>query len=391
MIMERKKPKIAMLGQNSTKATIAIVGPFPPSSGGICTNILNILNSPLKNRYNFFPFQTGSLKYGKPGYFNEKFYLKLYRVIKNLFSYVFFLFRSSPDIVHINTSFSRYSFWRDSFYLFLAKLFARKTLLQIHGGRLDEFRKKSSSFMRKLVKKILETPEQVLVLSSIQQKHFGNLRIKQKVKVIPNMIDVNKFNGSSNCGNNFDMPTDHMVILFVAAHFFREKGVWEVLKAIPLVVKEHKKAIFILVGGGLEENNMKKFCIRKGLQKYVRFPGHLYGKDIIKAFLASDIFILPSYNEGFPLTILEAMAAGLPIITTPVGAIPEVIEDGIHGFLVQPKDPQSLGEKIVQLIENKGLREEMSKNNLARVREKYDLKAVAKIFEGVYSELLSAK
>jgi len=374
---------------NNRNLRIAILGPSPPSSGGIRTNIQHMLRSPLKKNYKFFPFQTGSPKYGTAQYFNERIYTKICRVINSLISYTIFLSKNSPDIIHINTSFSRYSFWRDSLYLLISKLFRKKILLQMHGGALDEFWKCNFSFLRPFIKLALEIPEQVIVLSSVQKKPFDELHVRQKVQVVPNMVGADKFNIKGNFRCNVDILLDHMVILFVAAHFFREKGIWEVLKTVPLVVKEHKKAIFILVGGGLEENNMKKFCRKKGLQKYVRFPGYLYGKDITKAFLASDIFILPSYNEGFPLTILEAMAAGLPIITTPVGAIPEIVEDGENGFLIEPKDPVALADKIIKLIDNKTLRETMSKNNKKKAKEKYDLKPVAHIFDKIYEELMS--
>lgn len=369
---------------------VAIVGPFPPSSGGICTNIQHLLKSTLKDAYNFLPVQTGSPKYGTYSYFNEKFYSKIYRVIKNLIYYFGFLSKNSPDIVHINTSFLPYSFWRDSLYMVITKLYGKKILLQIHGGVLDEFLEKSSPPLKKLVIKTLKLPRQILVLSSVQYKAFANLYFHQRVKVIPNMIDVTRFNRNSDYREEFDIRSDCVVMLFVAAHFYKEKGVWEVLNAIPLVVKEHKKTLFILVGGGLEEKNMKKFCKEKGLQNYVRFTGHLFGEDITKIFLASDMFIFPTYySEGFPLVILEAMSASLPILSTPIGAIPEVIDDGVNGFLVQPKDSVALAKKITQLVENRTLREIMGKNNKRKVKEKYALGPVTQIFDEIYKNLIS--
>jgi glycosyltransferase involved in cell wall biosynthesis len=379
---------------NNRNLRIAILGPSPSSSGGIRTNIQHMLRSPLKKVYDFFPFQTGSPKYGTAQYLNERIYTKIYRVVSSLISFTIYLSKYSPDIVHANTSFGRYSFWRDSMYILITKLLGRRILLQIHGGELYEFWQKNTVLSRKLIKKVLEIPAQILVLSSAQYKPFEDLCIQQKVNIIPNMIDASRFcdKDKRNCKRNLDRLSDHIIVLFVAAHFYKEKGVWEVLKAIPLVVKEHEKTHFILVGGGIEENGMRNFCSQKGLQNYVRFTGYLSGEDIIKIFLASDIFVFPTYySEGFPLVILEAMAAGLPVISTPVRAIPEIIKDDVNGFLIQPKDHIALAEKISWLIKNRSLLKSIGRNNRIKVKEKYDLEPVAKIFDKIYRELITER
>ena len=105
---------------------------------------------------------------------------------------------------------------------------------------------------------------------------------------------------------------------------------------------------------------MKKTLEELGIEKYTKFVGHTRGEKLVRLYMESDIFVFPSYcREGFPYVILEAMAAGLPIITCPEGAIPEIIEDGINRFLVSPKRPHIIAEKIIQLLENKNLAKEM--------------------------------
>ena len=375
--MATKHPKIIMLGQ------------FPPSSGGIASNIQHLLDSPLKEKYDFLLFQTGSRKYGTLKYEYEKLYTKLYRTAKSLFYYIFFLFKHSANIIHINTSFRQYSFWRDLLYVLIARLARIKVLLQIHGGVLDDFLEGKSHVLKSLIKKLLKIPEQVIVLSSMQKKVFKNLDMQQKVRVVPNIIDTSKFNKNRNLRKSLEIPLDSFVVLFVASHFFKEKGVWEIIEAIPSVVKKHKKVLFILVGGGNEEMAIKRACIEKGLQRSVWFMGHLFGEELINIYLASDLFILPTYTEGFPLVILEGMAAGLPIISTPVGAVPEIVKNGVNGFLIPPKDPLALAEKIIKLIENRPLRIEMANRNKDKVEKNYALKPVSKIFDNIYQEVIS--
>lgn len=181
------------------------------------------------------------------------------------------------------------------------------------------------------------------------------------------------------------------MILFITPIFFKRKGVWEILEAVPQVTQSHKNVRFVFIGADQEESTMRSYCVQKGLQSYVEFPGRRFGQAIIDAYHNADIFLLPSYQEGFPLTILEAMAAGLPVISTPVGAIPEVIENGVNGFLIPPRDSQALAEKINLLIEHRELREKMAENNKGKVREKYDLRPVSEIFDAIYQELICGK
>jgi len=294
-----------------------------------------------------------------------------------------------PDIVHLNTSIRPYSFRRDILFLLIARIFGVKVLFHIHGGFLDEFLKNQVFLVRAVVIKILKMANQIIVLSSAQKEALAKFHLQRKVMIVPNMIDAEKFSQNRKCKERLPVPPQHMALLFVASIFFKEKGVWETLQALSLIVKKHSKISLLLVGGDKEEYEMKRYSQEKGLQDSVIFTGNLSGQDLIDVFCSSNIFILPSYSEGFPLVILEAMAAGLPIIATPVGAIPEIIEEGINGFLVPPRDPSGLAEKIIFLIENKPLRESMGENNVRKIREKYDLKPVSVIFDKIYQNLIS--
>jgi len=100
------------------------------------------------------------------------------------------------------------------------------------------------------------------------------------------------------------------------------------------------------------------------------------------------VFLLPSYFEGLPYTILEAMAHGLPVIATNVGAIPEVIEEGINGFLINPGDIDDLTKKIKTLITNKALIEEIGKNNRRKIADKYSMDKQVENYKNLYTSLL---
>jgi glycosyltransferase involved in cell wall biosynthesis len=371
------------------KLIVAMLGPFPPANGGIVTNIQNLLKSPLRENYTFLNFRTMSANYGTPNYQDEKIFIKTYRVFSDLIHFIYFLIKESPRIIHINTSFGAWAFWRDSAYLLLSKIFFKKTVFQIHGGELNEFEQHKSPLTKFLIRKILNLPDSIIVLSSAQRKPFLESKLAEKVKVFPNTVDLQNFKKNGNLRAEFNLPSHSKIILFIAAHFYKEKGGMDLLKSIPLVIKKHSNVMFVLVGGGGEEVKMKKYCQNMNMQKYVTFTGYLSPEEITRLQLSSDIFAFPTYySEGLPLVILESMAAGLPVISTPVRAIPEVIENEKNGYLIQPKDPVKLSEKITYLIENKNLRKKMGRNNIQKIKEKYDINVVAKIFNENYQKIL---
>ena len=372
----------------SRRIKVAILGPFPPATGGIATNIQNLLRSPLAREFILLKFRTMSTKYGTLEYLSERILAKLIRVFLDLSAYLFFLHRESPQIVHINTSFGIWSFWRDSMYLAISKIFQKKVLFQIHGGNLNEFWKHNSYGTKALIKQILKMPELIAVLSSVQRRPFEEIGFWKNVKVIPNTVDLYSYQDENSHRKEFDIPEDRVIVLFIASHFDKEKGIFELLNSIPLVTKENEKVLFVFVGGGKEEDTIVEFCQRKKLENYVKFPGYLANRDIARILNSSDIFVLPSYGEGFPLVILEAMAAGLPIISTPVGAIPEIIENGKNGFLVKSMDNIELAEKIRYLVENEKLRKKMGNNNIKKIQHKYDLTIVSGIFDRIYQQIL---
>jgi len=376
----------------SRKVKVAMLGTFPPARGGIATNIQNLLKSPLSEKYLFLNFRTMSKKQGTPQYSDEKIFSKICRVILDLFHFLYFLKRQSPHLIHINTSFGSWSFWRDAVYLLISTMFRKKVFFQIHGGELNEFWSCSSHLTKTLIKRILQMPDLIAVLSSAQKKPFIEIVREGKVRIFPNIVDLSRFRSAENYRTEFGIPHDLIVVLFAAAHFHKEKGGMDLLKTIPLVTRKHTKVLFVFVGGGGEEETMLRFCRKERIQEYVKFTGYVSNDTIARLQLSSNIFAFPTYySEGLPLVILEAMAAGLPIISTPVRAIPEVIENGENGFLVRPRDHLALAEKIMWLIENEGLRKRIGYSNIQKIRENYDLGVVAQIFDESYQEILSGE
>jgi glycosyltransferase involved in cell wall biosynthesis len=156
------------------------------------------------------------------------------------------------------------------------------------------------------------------------------------------------------------------------------------------MLKEDKGIQFLLGGLGRTESDEEQ--IRSQIDEYglgdkVKLLGYIEGQAKIDAFGSSHIFVLPSHTEVFPVTIVEAMAAAMPVIATPVGAVPEIIEVGVNGFIVPLGDYQALAEKIRYLAQHPGKVLEMGQNNLQKFRCEYEAEICAEIIDGIYQSL----
>jgi len=165
----------------------------------------------------------------------------------------------------------------------------------------------------------------------------------------------------------------------------KRKGIYDLIDAAKHL-KSRNIEIDLFGDGNLEE--FKKLIEDNNLQEKVKIMGWISGEKKDEVLRNSDIFILPSYSEGLPMSILEAMAVGLPVISTPVGGIPEAVEDGINGFLVKAGDCVELTKKIDLLADDRALREEMGEQGYRIAKEKFDIKIIIKNLQEIYDELL---
>ena len=164
------------------------------------------------------------------------------------------------------------------------------------------------------------------------------------------------------------------------------KGVFYLIQSASCILEYRKDLIFLLVGAGAQEEKLKNFCVDLKIEKNVIFTGE---RDDIPEILSSiDIFVLPSLREGLPLTILEAMACAKPIIATNVGGIPEAVKDGVSGILVPPKDPESLQNAIVELLDDTEKQETMGLKGKQICEEHFRSRAMVDKIEKLYDLLI---
>jgi glycosyltransferase involved in cell wall biosynthesis len=370
---------------------IALLGSFPPSLGGITTSLQSVLSSDLSKKYRYLSFHTYSRKHGSADYADETVIRKMFRIGLDFVRFGFFLVNRDPDLVHINSSFGAWSFWRDSVYLVFSRFAGKPVLMHFHGGNLREFAGRYRGFLAPAaIRRILRLPTRIAVLSERQCRPFQDLHPHPPVvRILPNMINLQKAYGFRGTDSGRGIPRRNQTVVFAASHLYREKGAMELLEAAKSITPGHPDLRFEIVGTGGIAAEMKDFCIRHRLRGRIRFLGALSQEETFQRMLRADIFVLPSYSEGFPMVVLEAMAAGLPVVATDVGALPEMVVDGVNGFLIEPRNARVLGEKIAYLLQRPEIRRRMSAMNRSRILRLYDTRKAAVHLDSVYRELFN--
>ncbi len=170
------------------------------------------------------------------------------------------------------------------------------------------------------------------------------------------------------------------------------KGHGHLLEAARVVLDQFPEVTFVVVGREKVDGYLRKLedqAERLGIRDRVIFTGFRY--DVNRLMTAFDVLVLPSLWEGFGMVLLEAMALGKPVIGTRVGGIPEVIEDGVNGYLVEPGSPQQLAQKLLGLLRDQRLRSQMGQKGLQRVQERFDIKNNVRTVEQVYASVLNKR
>lgn len=167
------------------------------------------------------------------------------------------------------------------------------------------------------------------------------------------------------------------------------KGLFDLIECSSIVCKKYPDVKFILVGTGTILENLKKQVKKLELDDNVIFTGSLSRSQIIEYYKNTTIFVLPSYREGFPTSLMEAMSCGVPSVATDVEGCDELIEDGENGILVPPKNPEKLAESIIYLLENEEFRNRIGINARDHIVRNYDWETITDGFEKLYYRLSS--
>lgn len=312
------------------KKRILVVGSSLKDKGGIVSVMKSIEDSFLKENYEFLHLVT---------------YKNTNIILKNFIFFIailksFFMIPKS-DIIHIHMSYKG-SFYRKSLIILICKMYNKPIILHIHGSKFKEFYFSLKGIKKKYFNYIFKIPNEIVVLSKSWEEFIkANIKV-QDILIIKNCVKVPKKIPKNEKG--------YLQYVFLG-RFGKRKGIYDLLSVIGELKKVNKKFKLSIAGDG-EIKKVNKEIERLKIEDVVKNLNWINNEEKTELLKNADVFVLPSYNEGLPMAILEAMSYSIPCISTNVGGIPEVIHDNVNGFLIEPGDRKELKQKMEYFMVN---------------------------------------
>ena len=337
---------------------VLMIGPARSVNGGISTVVNNYYKAGLDTKV--------QLKYIGTMEDGSKWH-KLKIAIQALIQFMFIV--SKFDLVHVNMA-SDVSLYRKLTFICLTKMFGKKLVIHQHGGNIKQFYySECSPKRRQFIKKVLQKADAFIVVAPYLKDIFKDIVEEEKIIVLPNAIEIPE---------NIQKEYTEQNLLFLG-RLCKEKGIYELLDAVQDLKSEFPKLHLYLGGVWVEEGleNKAKQC-----EEYVHYLGWIDAKQKDKYLKKCNIFVLPTYFEGLPMSLLEGMAYECACVASEVGGIPQVMTSGKDGVLISAKDVESLKNALKKLLESPSLQKELGKNAKKTVEEGYDInKSVQKLLQ----------
>ena len=304
---------------------------------------------------------------------------------RTLSDWIWFLFKlifENYKLVQTSTSLGKFSVIRDSVFLYISRLLGKKTVVFYHGWNY-EYKKELEANNFGFFKKTFLKADTSIVLSSEFGKELLAWGYKNPIYTETTVVEESLVADISGlvCRNS-----EKITFLFLS-RVEKAKGIYEALDGYALLKKKYQNSKLIVAGDGFELENAKLY-VKKNNIVNVDFRGFITGKAKQSALLESDILIFPSYSEGMPISVLEAMAFGLTILATKVGGLRDILADEKTGFFINEKDHVDIYEKASVVIDNFSMRAYIFKYNRDLAAQKFYAKSVAHRLEKIFSALL---
>jgi len=304
-------------------------------------------------------------------------FLDQYKVYKAL--------KKNYNLVFINPSLGKKSFFRDA--LFAKQITKSKTkFLSFFHGWDKVFEKTITKKYQQFFLNSFGKSENIFVLSKDFKETILNWGYTKKIIIETTSIDVSLIENFSLENKVLLLRESQKIKILFLARIFKEKGIYELIDAFINISKKIDNLELIIAGSGEIQNDLKEFTSE---YKNIIYTGHVEGKEKVTLFTNSHMYCLPSYSEGLPTSVLEAMAFALPVITTPVGGLKEFFLNEKMGYLVTPKNIKEIENKLKILINNKEKVIEIGKYNNEYANEKLLNTVVAKRIYGYIQEVIN--
>ncbi|MBU4223613.1 glycosyltransferase family 4 protein [Patescibacteria group bacterium] len=275
------------------------------------------------------------------------------------------------------------------------KLFHPKIpyLLTLQEGDPIDYIKKKVRFVYPIFKKIFIKADHIQAISNYLADWAKQMGAKCQIEVVPNGVDIKQFSifnfqfSKNDLKKKLNIKDDEKIII-TTSRLVEKNGIGDLIGAIDILANRNKLPVKLLIcGEGELEEKLKFQVINYKLQEKVLFLGQVSHNDLPRYLWISDVFCRPSLSEGLGNSFLEAMAAGVPVVATPVGGIPDFLKDGETGLFCEVNNPRSIAEKVKIYLENNELRGKIIANAQKMVSEKYDWNLIASKMRNIFHKL----
>lgn len=299
---------------------------------------------------------------------------KLAKALKGYLLFFREMILNKPDIVHIHSSFGP-SFYRKMPFIYMACFRGVPVINHIHGAEFETFYLKASDRKKRRIRKVYGKCTMLIALSEEWKRNLESVVSPEKITVIENYCKIPDLSGTEK----------KKQILFLG-EIGKRKGCYDIPEIYGRVLEKGERLPLIMAGDG-ELAEVKKLFEDRDLLESVSFPGWVRGADKDKCLKESGIFLFPSYYEGMPMAVLEAMAYGMAIVTTRVGGIPHLLENGVNGYLCEPGDIEGLSKRLLELSKDGDKRRKMGERARQKAIADYSMESHIKKLMDLYDRV----
>ncbi|NVO86107.1 glycosyltransferase family 4 protein [Hymenobacter terrestris] len=296
-----------------------------------------------------------------------------------LMAYIRFLsLLPTADLVHIHHAIGM-NFWLTGGMVYIARLFGKKTLLHNHAADFHLFYEGCPDWQQRFMINIFAAADANIILSTSWQAWYRSVAPRANWVLLPNAIQLPEAADSKSFA-------DEQITLVYLARIEERKGFYNLMNIMPALLAQYPQCQLYIAGQG-DLDAVRTLIADKGLLNNVVVLGYINNDQKDSLLRKGHVLVLPSFNEGLPMSLLEAMAYGLVPITTPVGGIPDVVTNGENGLLVAPGDEPALLQSIAGLLGSASHYQQMSANAKKRVGQDFDLRKYKQRLVVLYDSL----
>ncbi len=353
-----------MIPKEITRHILTVGCNYRPVRGGIAA-ILKVYEDDVYDDFQFLANSNNSSKLKN-----------LWTLCASIIRFIIILcFQIQIKVIHIHTA-SYNSFRRSVLFAIIAKSFGRKVIMHMHGGDFENYYKTNS----KWITQQLNRCDAIIALTEYWRVYFKKITTGIPIGVVPNVV-------SPPCASKSLNYSDGKVHLLFLGLITQQKGIYDLIQVLKEHFTELRDRIILHIGGNGEVEYLQQLIKKQKLCDMIKYEGWLEGERKSQLLTACDVFILPSYTEGLPMSILEAMSYGKPIIATNVGGISTVVKNKGNGLIVKPGDKDMLFSGISFFVDHPDIIKEMGLESL-KIIEPYSPMNVANNLSVIYKKFI---